>query len=121
MSRSKGGRWPSPHTAGRHHLNLTMGSKRCQSSMKLTLGLNPTQLAVLMQICDFWWENDRKPYPSKATLAERLGLSPRQEQRHIADLEEAGLVRRIEQRAHHGGKHTNLYDLTGLGACPRTD
>lgn len=38
------------------------------------LGLNPTQLAVLMQLCDFWWERERKPYPSKAqdhfTLAE---------------------------------------------------
>ena len=78
------------------------------------LGLNPTQLAVLMQLCDFWWDNDRKPYPSKATLAERLNLSPRQIQRHIADLEEAGLVQRIEQRAAHGGKRTNLYDLTGL-------
>ena len=37
------------------------------------LGLNPTQLAVLMQLCDFWWERDRKPYPSKAVLAERWG------------------------------------------------
>ncbi len=33
------------------------------------LGLNPTQLAVLMQLCDFWWERDRKPYPGKAVLA----------------------------------------------------
>ena len=44
------------------------------------LGLSPTQLAVLMQLCDFWWDSERKPYPSKATLAERLGLSPRQVQ-----------------------------------------
>ncbi|MCY4238563.1 MAG: helix-turn-helix domain-containing protein [Rhodospirillaceae bacterium] len=47
------------------------------------LGLNPTQFAVLMQLCDFWWERDRKPYPGKAVLAERLGLSARQVQRHI--------------------------------------
>ena len=77
------------------------------------LGLNPTQLAVLMQLCDFWWESDRKPYPSKAKLSERLGLSPRQI-RHIADLEAAGLVQRIEQRGDDGGKRTNLYDLSGL-------
>ena len=49
-----------------------------------------------MQLCDFWWERDRKPYPGKAVLAERLGLSPRQVQRHIADLETAGLVERVE-------------------------
>lgn len=47
-------------------------------------------------------------------LAERLGLSPRQVQRHIADLETAGLVERVERRAPHGGKLTNVYDLGGL-------
>ena len=78
------------------------------------LGLNPTQLAVLMQLCDFWWDRERKPYPSKAVLAERLGLSRRQVQRHIADLETAGLVERVERRAVHGGKLTNVYDLSGL-------
>ena len=78
------------------------------------LGLNPTQLAVLMQLCDFWWDRERKPFPSKAVLAERLGLSPRQVQRHIADLETAGLVERVERRAVHGGKLTNVYDLSGL-------
>ena len=80
------------------------------------LGLNPTQLAVLMQLCDFWWERDRKPYPGKAVLAERLGVSPFQVQRHIADLETAGLVKRVECRAAHGGKQTNMYDLDGLVA-----
>ncbi len=78
------------------------------------LGLNPTQLAVLMQLCDFWWDNERKPYPSKKTLGERLSLSPRQVQRYIAELEKAGLVQRIERRAGHGGKLTNIYDLSGL-------
>ncbi len=80
------------------------------------LGLNPTQLAVLMQLCDFWWERDRRPCPGKAVLAERLGLSPRQVQRHIADLETAELVKRVERRAAHGGKQTNTYDLDGLVA-----
>ena len=80
------------------------------------LGLNPTRLAVLMQLCDFWWERDRKPYPGKAVLAERLGLSPRQVQRHIADLETAGLIKRVERRAIHCGKLTNIYDLGGLVA-----
>ena len=78
------------------------------------LGLNPTQLAVLLQLCDFWWERERKPYPSKAVLAERLSLSSRQVQRYIAELETAGLVQRIQRRASHGGKLTNLYDLGGL-------
>ena len=78
------------------------------------LGLNPTQLAVLMQLCDHWWDSDRKPYPGKKALADRLGLGPRQVQRYVAELEQAGLVKRIERRAAHGGKLTNVYDLSGL-------
>jgi DNA-binding transcriptional ArsR family regulator len=78
------------------------------------LGLSPTQLAVLVQLADFWWDEERKPYPSKETLSQRLGIGPRQIQRHIADLEEAGLVRRIERRAAHKAKLSNAYDLSGL-------
>lgn len=78
------------------------------------LRLNPTQLAVLMHLADYWWDVERKPYPSKKTLGERLGLSARQVQRHIADLEEMGLVQRVERRAAHQGKLSNIYDLGGL-------
>jgi len=78
------------------------------------LGLNPTQLAVLLQLADYWWSQDRKPYPSKQALSDRLGLGPRQIQRYIAELEEAGLVKRIERRAAHRGKLSNEYDLSGL-------
>ena len=42
------------------------------------LGLSPTQLAVLLQLADYWWDDARKPYPSKEALSERLGLGPRQ-------------------------------------------
>ena len=80
------------------------------------LGLNPTQLAVLMHLADFWWDAERKPYPSKKTLSERLNLSERQVQRYIAELESAGLVLRIERTAAHRGKLSNQYDLSGLVA-----
>lgn len=78
------------------------------------LGLNPTQLAVLLQLTDYWWDQNRKPYPSKQALSDRLGLGPRQIQRYIAELEAAGLVKRIERRAAHRGKLSNEYDLAGL-------
>ena len=78
------------------------------------LGLNPTQLAVLVQLADFWWDAERKPFPKKADLAFRLGLSDRQVQRYIAELETAGFVRRIERTAAHRGKISNEYDLGGL-------
>ncbi|MCY4460431.1 MAG: helix-turn-helix domain-containing protein [Albidovulum sp.] len=78
------------------------------------IGLNPTQLAFLLQLCDFWWDDARKPHPGKKLPAARLGLSERQVQRYIAELEQAGLVKRVERYAANGGKTTNTYDLTGL-------
>lgn len=78
------------------------------------LGLNPTQLAVLLQLADFWWNPQRKPFPKKADLADRLSLSERQVQRHIADLEEAGFLKRIERTRSRRGKISNEYDLSGL-------
>ncbi|WP_341645023.1 helix-turn-helix domain-containing protein [Thauera sp. SDU_THAU2] len=78
------------------------------------LGLNPTQLAVLLQLVDHWWDQERKPYPSKQSLSDRLGLGTRQIQRYIAELEAAGFVKRIERRATHRGKLSNEYDLSGL-------
>ncbi|MCG7358114.1 helix-turn-helix domain-containing protein [Roseomonas sp. E05] len=80
------------------------------------LGLDPTQLAVLLQLADFWWDAGRKPFPKKADLAERLSLSERQVQRRIAELEASGFVRRIERRALNRGKISNEYDLSGLVA-----
>lgn len=78
------------------------------------LKLNPTQLALLMHLADYWWDVNRKPFPSKQTLGDRLGLSARQVQRYMAELEEMGLLRRIERSAKHKGKLTNEYDLSGL-------
>ena len=78
------------------------------------LGLTATQLVVLLNIIDFWWEEDLKPQPRLKTLASRMSMTERQARRHVAALERAGFIRRIERRAHHGGSQTNTYDLSGL-------
>ena len=78
------------------------------------LHLSPSQLAVLLQIIDHWWDAARKPYPSKKELSSRLGISERQVQRYITDLEQEGLLRREERYGEHGGRQTNMYDLQGL-------
>ena len=80
------------------------------------LGINPTQLAILLQLCEHWWQEENKPHPGKRRLADRLGIGPRQIQRHIAELEAGGLVERIERHGQDGGKQTNIYDLSGLVA-----
>lgn len=78
------------------------------------LGLNPTQLALLVQLADYWWHDGRKPYPAVKTLGERMGLGERQVRRLLADLEKGGFLKRIERKAAHRGKLSNEYDLTGL-------
>jgi predicted transcriptional regulator len=80
------------------------------------LKLSPTDLAVILQLHDFWWDEKRKPYPSKQTLADRLSLSERQVQRIIARLEKEGFLERVERRGRNGGKISNVYDLSGLVA-----
>jgi predicted transcriptional regulator len=80
------------------------------------LHLKPTELAILMHLADFWWDPERKPFPSKERLSDRLGINPRQIQWWIANLEKAGLVKRTQRYATHGGKLTNEYDLSGLVA-----
>jgi predicted transcriptional regulator len=78
------------------------------------LGLNASQLAVLMHLADYWWDVDRKPWPSKKSLAERMNLKPRRVQTIIAELEKAGLVRRVKRHSKHRGQLSNEYDLSGL-------
>jgi hypothetical protein len=85
---------------------------QAQARLKMT----PTQLAIVMHLGDFWWDANRKPWPSKATLAKRVNLSSRHVQRLIAELEDMGLVKRNERRSVLKGKLSNEYDLSGLVA-----
>jgi DNA-binding transcriptional ArsR family regulator len=78
------------------------------------LGLNPTQLLLLVQLCDLSDGPGQHPAPSKKTLSERLGLSERQIQRHLSELEKTGLISRIERLGPDGGILANEYDLSGL-------
>ena len=78
------------------------------------LGLNPVQFNIIMQLLDQWWTAERRPWPTKALIAERMGMSPRQVQRQVAELEGAGLIKRIGRTRPGKGKTSNEYDLTGL-------
>src|SRR5215831_18170928 len=61
------------------------------------LGITPSQFNVLAQLAEHWWDADKFPYPAKDTIARRMDKSPRQIQRYITELEDAGLIRRIER------------------------
>lgn len=77
------------------------------------LGLSPTQLNVLLQLLEHWWEHDNAPYPSVGLIAERIDRHPRSIQKVVRDLETAGFVKRVFRKTRFGDNDTNRYDLSG--------
>lgn len=78
------------------------------------LGLEPLDIVIILHLAGFWWTAGNNPYPTKATLASAIGVSPRTIQRRIAALEVAGFIKRVLRRATHGGSKANEYSLAGL-------
>jgi predicted transcriptional regulator len=78
------------------------------------LGLDSLDVNILLHLATYWWTHDNKPHPSKKTIAEAIGVKPRTVQRHIAELEAAGLIKREERRIVGKGSRTNLYHFDGL-------
>lgn len=81
------------------------------------LGLDATDINILMHLAAYWWTADNRPHPSKGTIAAALDITPRSVQRRIAGLETAGFVRRQERRVAGKGSNTNVYHLDGLIAA----
>jgi predicted transcriptional regulator len=77
------------------------------------LGVSAQEMVVLLQLAEHWWRADSKVFPKKEVIAQRVGLSTRQVQRHIQRLEELKLVKR-EERYRGGLRTSNIYNLKGL-------
>ncbi len=78
------------------------------------LGLDPIDINILLHLVRHWWRPGDKPFPSKKTIAECMGVDARTVQRHIASLEKGGLIRRITRKDPRYGQQSNIYDLSGL-------
>lgn len=78
------------------------------------LGLNATQMLILIHLANQWWEPGKNPWPSKARLANSLGLSSRQVQRVLGELENAGFISRKQRFRANKGQTSNEFDLSGL-------
>lgn len=79
------------------------------------LGLEPSDLNVLLHLIARWWESNRKPYLGKKEMAKAMGgVSLRTVQRSLSRLRKASyIVQRPRMRA--DGSHTTPeYDLSGL-------
>lgn len=80
------------------------------------LGLNPMQMNICIQLLDYWFDLDRKPFPTKKELAQRIGCTEKTIQNNIRALEEAKLVKRQQRKTAAGDWNSNIYDLSGLVA-----
>jgi len=82
------------------------------------LKLSPVELNVLMQLANYWWQADNLPHPSKASLAKRMGVSPKTVQRAIRRLQAAGFInRKYRYHSTTRGQLTTIYEFEGLIAA----
>lgn len=88
---------------------------RAQAKLKLS----PAQLNVPVHLVEHWWDADKYPYPAKETIARRMQKSPRQIQRYITELENAGLIARIERFSEKRAQINNGYSFDGLIKKPK--
>lgn len=71
------------------------------------LGLSNGEMVTLLNILDFWWEVERRPFPGATALANRMGATPRSVQRHLKTLQE----KRYAVRGHGEQRQFNLDGL----------
>lgn len=78
------------------------------------LGLTAMDVNIILYLSTHWWEAERKPYPSKRTIAQALGVTPRTIQKRIAALEQLGFIEREYRQHKLKGNDTNIYHFNGL-------
>src|SRR5258708_5004635 len=79
------------------------------------LGLDAVDVNILLQLARYWWYSDNPPHPSKASIAQCIGVDPCTVRRHIAQMEADGFIRReARYNKKFGGQETNTYHFDGL-------
>jgi DNA-binding MarR family transcriptional regulator len=66
------------------------------------LGLDATDMLVLLNLMSYWWFRDRPPFPRTNVIAKRMGVSPRTVQRALHKLEASKLIRRADYQDDQG-------------------
>ncbi len=78
------------------------------------IGLDPTDLNIVIHLLRNWTNSNELPSPTVEKIAKDIGISVRTVQKHLADLQQSGLITRIERRNTRFGSAPNLYRLDGL-------
>jgi DNA-binding transcriptional regulator YhcF (GntR family) len=81
---------------------------------QVRLKLNPVKMNIVVQLLDYWRNPDRKPFPSKKELAERIDITTKTVQNNIRAMEKDGLIERVARYTRHGDPDSNVYNLDGL-------
>ena len=77
------------------------------------LGITNNEMMFTIQVWNFWWRL-RDPYPSLATIAERMGLQRRQTQQYVESLRNKGFLKTEQRYSESGSKLTNEYDFSPM-------
>jgi DNA-binding MarR family transcriptional regulator len=78
------------------------------------LGLDPLDLAILLNILVHWWRPEELPYPRTSMIANRIGVSVRTVERRIEKMQSTGLIVRHPTEKTPDGLGVRRFDLTGL-------
>lgn len=78
------------------------------------LKLDPLAMCVVLQLAEHWWKAEKLPFPTKKTIAKRIGVDPRTVQRAVTRLVDKGVIKRIGRTDSHNGRRSNAYDLRPL-------
>jgi predicted transcriptional regulator len=80
-----------------------------------TLGLEPIDVNILLQLSGYWWFRENPARPSKRRIAKAMGINVSTLRKHIARMERDGLIRREKRNdPHTGGQGPNFYHFDGL-------
>lgn len=79
-----------------------------------SLGIDSLDLNILLHLMTYWWQDEKKPHPSKGTLAKAIGVTSGTIQKRIRAMEAGGLIQRIQRRKDNDRSDTNEYDLSPL-------
>ena len=75
------------------------------------LDLSNGELVTLLNILDFWWEADNRPFPGATVLAKRMNTNPRSVHRHLKTLQEKKYA--VRERGNDEKRRFNLDGLVG--------
>ena len=75
------------------------------------LGLDATDLVVLLNLTLHWWGAQSHPFPSASIIAKRMGVSRRTVERRLGGLEKKGFIKKLLPS---DGTMRRRYDLSGM-------